>query len=194
MTQKRKKTIDEEKHYDSNELESEKLYEAEKLVSTVLSEKNIDSPRAKYFLFRILGLSPQIAAKACDYHPDYGYKLDKKFRNDHNLRSLAEKITGSIPEQYKALCKLRLVDVAEIETRALAEYKDNPKLAIDKPQLLKQVKQGAGVVGDDDSRPLNVVNIAQIQAIVHQKHVESRKLERQQTPSIIEPENRLIEE
>jgi hypothetical protein len=192
MTKRRKTAIPvEENVNDSNGLESERLNEAEKLVSTVLSEKNIDSPRAKYFLFRILGLPPQIAAKACDYHPDYGYKLDKKFRNDQKLRALVERITDCIPEQYKALCKLRLVDVAEIETKALAEYRDNPKLAIDKPQLLKQLKQGSGVLSDDDVRPVNVVNISAIQQIFRANH------EMQMTnPPIIDvkPESDLIEE
>jgi len=84
---------------------------------------------------------------------------------------------------------MHLIQVAEIERSALTEYKDNPKLAIDKPQLLKQVKQGAGVIGDDFDRPLNVINIGQIQAFVRANHEQKIK-----TPAIIEPETKLIEE
>ena len=131
---------------------------ADEVVSNVLRHKGGES-RDKYFLYRILGIPPRIAASLCNYNEDYGYKLDKKYRNDLNLRARIEQITGSIPEQYKSLCKLRLVDIAEIEGKALAEYKQDPKLAISKPQLIKQLKQGAGVLADDDIKPSPVVNI-----------------------------------
>ena len=187
MSKNKKNNLQVEKkaNNDSKELASTELNTAEKLVSTVLSEKNVDDPRAKYFLFRILGLPPQIAAKACDYHPDYGYKLDKKFRNDQKLRSLVKRITGAIPEQYKALCKLRLVDIAEIEMKALAEYKENSLLAIEKPQLLKQIKQGAGVLLDEDARPVNLVNIVAIQQ--HMKEIHEQKVRSQATDIDVKP-------
>ena len=112
---------------------------AEEVVTNVL-QRNKDDRQAKYFLYRICGLSPRASARLCNYNEDYGYKLDRKFREDQNLRSRIEQITGSIPEQYKSLCKLRLIDIAEIEGKALAEYKQDPKLAISKPQLIKQLK------------------------------------------------------
>jgi hypothetical protein len=140
---------------------------AEEVVTNVLRSHN-DDRQAKYFLYRICGLSPKISARLCNYNEDYSYKLDRKFREDHNLRARIEQITGSIPEQYKALCKLRLVEVADIEGKAMAEYKDNPKLAIDKPQLLKQVKQGAGVLSDDDQPAPTFINIERIQALMRQ--------------------------
>ena len=130
----------------------------EEVVTTVLSAKK-GNKRDKYYLFRILGIPPRIAARACNYNQDYGYKLDRKFREDLNLRTRIEQITGTIPEQYKSLCKLRLIDIAEIEGKALAEYKQDPKLAISKPQLIKQLKQVAGVLADDDIKPSPVVNI-----------------------------------
>ena len=187
MSKNKKNNLQVEKkaNNDSKELASTELNTAEKLVSSVLSEKKVDDPRAKYFLFRILGLPPQIAAKACDYHPDYGYKLDKKFRNDQKLRSLVKRITGAIPEQYKALCKLRLVDIAEIEMKALAEYKENSLLAIEKPQLLKQIKQGAGVLLDEDARPVNLVNIVAIQQ--HMKEIHEQKVQSQATDIDVKP-------
>ena len=137
----------------------------EEVVTTVLSGKK-GNKRDKYYLFRILGIPPRIAARACNYNEDYGYKLDRKFREDINLRARIEQITGSIPEQYRSLCKLRLLDIAEIEGKALAEYKQDPKLAISKPQLIKQLKQGAGVLADDDVKPSPIVNIKELRNLM----------------------------
>ena len=120
---------------DENAGESKELIQmdvAEEVVANVLRDNKGDR-QVKYFLYRICGLSPKVSARLCNYNQDYGYKLDRKFREDINLRSRIEQITGSMPEQYKTLCKLRLVEVADIEGKAIAEYKDNPKLAIHKP-------------------------------------------------------------
>ena len=144
---------------------------AEEVVAGVLNEKK-GSRQEKYFLYRILGLPPGLSATLCNYNKDYGYKLDKKFKEDLNLRARIGRITGQIPEQYKALCELRLVDVAEIEGKAMAEYKENPKLAIDKPQLLKQVKQGAGVLSEDDRPAPNIINIKYLQNVMRSVHEE----------------------
>jgi hypothetical protein len=140
---------------------------AEEMVTNVLRSHK-DDRQAKFFLYRICGLPPRISARLCNYNEDYGYKLDRKFREDQNLRTRIEQITGSIPEQYKALCKLRLVEVADIEGKAMAEYQENPKLAIDKPQLLKQVKQVAGVLSDDDQPAPAFINIEAIQNLMFQ--------------------------
>lgn len=149
---------------------------AEEVVTNVLRENTDDKDRqAKYFLYRILGLPPGLSATLCNYNRDYGYKLDRKYREDLNLRARIGRITNQIPEQYKALCKLRLVDIAEIEGKAMAEYKDNPKLAIDKPQLLKQVKQGAGVLSDDDKPAPNIINIKYLQNVMRMAHEGSLK-------------------
>ena len=152
---------------------------AEEVVTNVLRD-NKDDRQAKYFLYRICGLSPRISSRLCNYNEDYGYKLDRKFREDLNLRTRIEQITGVIPEQYKALCKLRLIEVADIEGKAMAEYLENPKLAIDKPQLLKQVKQGAGVLSDDEGPANTFINIEKIQALMLQAHQETVK----KTPKI----------
>jgi len=142
------------------------LDEAEEIVANVVGHKGA-SNQNKYFLYRMLGMPPQIAAKLCDYHPDCGYKLDRKFREDQNLRTRIARITGQIPSQYNELCKLRLLSMAEIEGAALETYRDNPKLAIDKSQLLKQIKQEAGVLNhDDDQRTPITVNVKELQNLM----------------------------
>lgn len=166
MTKKKTKELTIVDDKNSNEISNE----IEEAVTVVLSGKKGGNRRDKYFLFRILGIPPRIAARACNYNEDYGYKLNRKFREDQNLRTHIEQITGQMPEQYRALCRLRLVDVAEIEGKAMSEYKENPKLAIDKPQLLKQVKQGAGVLTDDEINPPQTINIEAIQNLMLQIH------------------------
>ena len=141
----------------------------EEVVTNVLQVKG-GKNQDKYFLYRILGIPPRIAASLCNYNEDYGYKLDKKYRSDLNLRARIEQITGQIPEQYRSLCKLRLLDVAEIEGKALAEYKKYPQKAIDKPQLLKQVKQTAGVLVEDDMPNPPMVDIKAVRNLMIQVH------------------------
>ena len=148
---------------------------AEEVVTNVL-QGNKDDRQTKYFLYRICGLPPRISAKLCNYNEDYGYKLDRRFREDQNLRARIEQITGCMPEQYKTLCKLRLVEVADIEGKAMAEYKDNPKLAINKPQLLKQVKQGAGVLAEDEKPTPTYVNIKAVRNLLLQAHSKDEPL------------------
>ena len=46
------------------------------------------------------------------------------------------------------------------------EYQNNPNKAINKPQLLKQIKQGAGVLTDDDRPVQNYINIGSIQNLM----------------------------
>jgi hypothetical protein len=164
-------TVDEK---NSNKISNVIDPDIEEAVTTVLCGKG-GNRRDKYFLFRILGIPPRIAARVCNYNEDYGYKLNRKFREDQNLRTHIEQITGQMPEQYKALCRLRLVDVAEIEGKALSEYKDNPNKAIDKPQLLKQVKQGAGVLADDEINAPRMINIEHANNLMFQIHQDGLK-------------------
>jgi hypothetical protein len=62
------------------------LNEAETIVPNVLKEKDWKSSD-KYFLYRILGISASMAATLYNYNKDYGYKLDKKFKDNLNLRT-----------------------------------------------------------------------------------------------------------
>ena len=60
--------------------------------------------------------------------------------------------------------------MAEIEGKALQEYEGNPKLAIDKPQLLKQVKQAGGIDLNEQGVPMapaiNIKSIENLQILM----------------------------
>ena len=121
--------------------------------------------KTKYHLYRMFGLSPKIAAESAGYNKDYAYKMDSEYKHNPDIRQSIERIVDKMPERYRQVCKLRLAQISEIEAEALREYQDNPKLAIDKPQLLKQVKQGASVLSDEEEKPQQFINIKSLQQL-----------------------------
>ena len=136
----------------------------------------------KFHLLRMFGIDTQLSAKIAGYNSQYGYKLIEKYRNTPKIRHTLEAFVNSMPDDYRLMCKLRLPQVAEIERKALAEYQDKPKLAIDKPALLKQVKQGAGVLVDDDRPAIQFINVERLQQHMLQVHREKCKLHGITTP------------
>ena len=107
--------------------------------------KKKDEQIIRFHLLRMFGVDTRTSAKLAGYNAVYGYKLVEKYRNDNTVRHTVEKFVSNIPDDYRSLCKLRLINIAEIEGKALAEYDKDPKLAINKPHLLKQLKQAGGV-------------------------------------------------
>ena len=115
------------------------------------------------------------------YSPSYttnfiGKKVKKALehpeRKDRQIKSWSHtirEITGRMAQNYKDLCKWRLPVIAEIEAKSLEHYRENPALAIDKPQLLKQLKQGAGVLADDNPSP-QFIRVGQIQVMMNEIH------------------------
>jgi hypothetical protein len=137
----------------------------EEVVCNVIGQKK-GSRKQKFHLYRMFNLPIRTCAILAGYNKDYGYKLVAEYRKSPKIRHTIEQIINDMPEAYRSVCKMRLVQIAEIEGKAMVEYKDDPKLAIHKPQLLKQVKQGAGVLGDDEQRPLPVIDIKSVQNLM----------------------------
>ena len=98
-----------------------------------------------FYLYWLFGLPIKTCANKAGYAESYGYSLVEKYKKQPKLRHRVDEILGMFPEHYKSHCKLRLLQIAEIEQKALDEYEKKPRLVIDKPQLIKQVKQAAGV-------------------------------------------------
>jgi hypothetical protein len=109
------------------------------------------------------------------YNKDYGYKLVEEYRKSPEIRQTVEQIINDMPEAYRSVSKMQLVQIAEIEGKELAEYKANPRPAIDKPHLLKQVKQGAGVLSDDERPAPTFINIEGVRNLMLQAHQEPMK-------------------
>jgi hypothetical protein len=139
----------------------------------------------------MFGLPPKIAAESAGYNKDYAYKMDSEYKHNPEIRRSIERIVDKMPDRYRQVCKLRLAQISEIEAEALREYQDNPKLAIDKPQLLKQVKQGASVLSDDEDKPQQFIDIKSLQQLslyILNNPQDSDTLKRIENAEIIEPE------
>lgn len=153
--------------------------ESDNVVQEVISsviDLNSGDRQMKFFLYWMLGCSPKGAAKTVGYTRDWGYKLLHQYKNDKKgiLREKVSRFLDVFPEQYKSVCKLRLAQVANIEGKALDLYEESPQLAIDKPGMLKQVKQGAGVL--EESIPtVPTLNLIEIRAHVKHTYVEGTK-------------------
>jgi hypothetical protein len=123
----------------------------------------------KFYLYRVFGFSTEDAAKLAKITKKFGYKLNHKLKKDGLARQRFMEVFNleALPDAYREVCRLNLMQIAEIEAGALQEYRRKPRLAIDKPQLLKHLKQGAGIlVGDDIKETQPTINHAAIQAII----------------------------
>jgi hypothetical protein len=140
------------------------LDSAQDFVTNLLGKTHKKSER--YYLLRHFGFTGEAAAKACGYTPSYFSKLDRKYRNDLKLQTHIAKFFNRIPEQYKQLSKLRLIDLAEAEAKAVLRYKEDPDLLISKPQLAKHLRQTAGVMADDCPGSVPVINIEAVQNLM----------------------------
>jgi hypothetical protein len=120
-----------------------------------------------FFTYYFFGLPPKECARLAGYTPSYGYKLVYKYRHIPKFRHTVDQFLNTMPDRYQSICKARLIEVSDIEGAALNEYRHNPKLAIDKPQLLKHIKQGAGALECDEGQGKALtVNIKELQNLM----------------------------
>jgi len=145
------------------------------IIGNVIGQKQTDK-QVQCIMYWLLGLAPRSAAKAVGYSPEHTYKILSLYKNDKKgaLREKVSRFLDVFPEQYKSICRLRLGQVASIEGKALDLYEEKPQLAIDKPSMLKQVKQGAGVL--EESVPaVPVINLTEIRTYVKQTYIDGVK-------------------
>jgi hypothetical protein len=137
----------------------------EEVIDNVITLKK-GSKKQRFHIYRMFNLPIITCAKLAGYKPSYGYQLVREYRNNPKVAQGVERILSDMPEAYRSVCRLRLAQVSDIEGKALDEYADDPKLAIEKPQLLKAVKAAAGVeFGEkDDVQPITI-NIKSIEKV-----------------------------
>jgi hypothetical protein len=178
MAKQKSKNSAEAKKKDNENKQLTKLDEAESAVINLLNEAENRSD--KYYLLRHFGFTGESAAKACGYTPSYFSKLDRKYRNDLKLQTRIAKFFNRIPEQYKQLSKLRLIDLAEAEAKAVQRYKEDPDLLISKPQLAKHLKQTAGVMADDSPGSVPMINIEAVKNLMIKTHQRDNEGDQEQ--------------
>ena len=137
-------------------------------IFTELTKQKKNSKQSIFYLYWLFGFPVKTCADKANYAESYGYKLVEKYKKVPKLRRSVDEILNMFPERYRSVCKLRLPQIAEIEGKALDEYENKPKLAINKPALLKQVKQGAGVLTEEDRPVGTTININEVQKLMFQ--------------------------
>jgi hypothetical protein len=138
---------------------------AQEMVNTLVTARNWDN-QVKFSIYRLFGLPVREAAKLTGFSDKYGYKVNSMLKNDDKLKSRVERILSDFPDKYRLVCKARLPWLSEIEGKALAEYDEDPKLMIQKPQLAKQIKQAAGALPQDIPPVQPTININELKMIV----------------------------
>jgi hypothetical protein len=164
----------------SNDTELFNGSDINEIVSSVIKAKK-GSRRDKFFLYRFFNLPMEICARLSGYSLSYCYKLSEKYQKDSKLQESFQKLVDVIPDRYRELCKIRLMEMGEIEGRALAEYKKDPQLAIRQPQLLKQLKEAAGILNEADT----TVQMVQLNFNDLQKHMADSLL--RDPPAVLVP-------
>ncbi len=143
MTKRKTKDPATEGNKNSNVSQDLIVADAEEMVSNIMSVKRTGKKldkRINFHLYRMFGVKTKTAAKLDGYSVNSGYNLVQKFKNSSKLQHTLAEFIDAMPDHYRSICKARLPLIAEIEGAALAEYRENPKLAINKPTLLRQLK------------------------------------------------------
>jgi len=123
------------------------------------------------FIFRhmVLKYSVKQAVEDVGISIAYGHKINRMWRGDAKFRSRIMKKLDSYPDDYRDACRSLLPVILKTEVEGLRAMQDNPELAVKHPQLLKQMKMGAGInLSDDPPTVIANVNIGLIQQHIMQ--------------------------
>jgi ASC-1-like (ASCH) protein len=116
---------------------------------------------------KVLKYSVKQAAEGVGISNSYGHKINKLWAEDPKFRSRIMRKLDKYPDDYKDACKVMLPTVLKTEAKGLQAMQDNPELAVKHPQLLKQIKQGAGIKFDEELHPVTQnINIEAIQTMI----------------------------
>ena len=117
------------------------------------------------FLFRnrVLRHTVKKSCELSNISESYGYQILKRFRTQRSFQNEIKKAIDLAPDTYKDSCKLLLPTILDTELKAVQAMADDPSLAVKHPQLLKQMKQAAGI--DFAEKPQVVGQIINIDSL-----------------------------
>jgi hypothetical protein len=116
-----------------------------------------------------MGIKPTTAGRVLGIKPMQVSRTMKKLRTNARFRQKVEALRERLKQNYINHTVATLPVLAEIEQKALNEYKSDPKLAIEKPKLLRDLRTVAGAQLPDGAVVQNTVNtvvIEQLQALI----------------------------
>ena len=143
---------------DINEID---LKLAEDFLSTVQQSFGL-SKKLTIGLAARMGLNYQDIATLVKTTRKYVKTALSELRKDAKSRQKFGELLASMPEWYKSSARAMLPAISEVENKAVFEYLKQPTLAIERPALLKQVKQAAGITFGDEQQATVQVNVGQI--------------------------------
>ena len=108
-----------------------------------------EDKRMRFYSRWICGVPASRAAKDVGYSECYGRNLVEQIKKDPAIQAKVQRLLQFMPEQYRRATASLLPEIAAIEGAALDIYKQDPARAIDKPQLLKHLRQVTGAQGPD---------------------------------------------
>ena len=116
---------------------------------------------------KILKYSVKKACEEVGISNVYGHKINRMWATDPKFRSRIMKKLDKYPDDYKDACKALLPTILKTEVKGLEAMADDPTLAVKHPQLLKQMKMGAGVdLSDNPPSVVQHVNIEFMQQLI----------------------------
>ena len=121
----------------------------------------------QFFVYYFNNLAVKQCAALCDYKLGTAYALLKRYQREPKLRERVHAFLGTAPDEFRVVGQARLHKVASIHGKVLDLFEANPQLAAEKPTILKQVMQVAGVL-HDDAPSVQHVDIQSIKVLVGQ--------------------------
>jgi hypothetical protein len=163
------------------------------VIATLLADKK-DSGRDvkadKFCLYMAFGFPIETCARLSGCSMSWAYKLHAKYAKDtKKLIDRVAEIAGQAKDSYQILTKLKLPLIAQLDDLGIAEYRENPRLIVEKPSFLRQLKRVTGVIEEQVVMPTMIpVNVAvRVQSFLERE--QQPQLERVVDAEIEEEEN-----
>jgi hypothetical protein len=157
MSKQKKAPIKTRKSNDPNEIID--LQIVDEVVEDLVGGKK-DPRWQKFLCYWIFGLNAKSAAIKAGYAKSYAESGVQKRLKDPKVKAEMEAILANAPERYRAICRLRLVDIAQVEGALLEKLKDKPEKLLRNPAVVRQIKEAAGALGSEHGTTINWQQIA----------------------------------
>lgn len=141
------------------------IEQAKEVVPIILKYMGGTDREGEYFMYRQFGLTQEMASEMAGYNKNSGARLDARYKESSELRQKIDNLVGTFADGYRKTLRSWLPQMARIDGAVINEYLNDPKLAIDKPQALKQLKQAAGISFEEQIPKQPTVNIQSMQIL-----------------------------
>jgi len=135
-------------------------------VITELVGKDGDPRWGKFLAYHLFGATAFRAALNAGYPRSFAKSGVYKWLEKPETRAQIEGILGNLPQRYRDICRLRLVDVAEVEGALLEKLKSEPEKLLRNPAIVRQIKETAGAIPREQGPQVQNIDIQSLQVLV----------------------------